>query len=194
MNDLTHVLNATFVYELPFGAGHSLGSGNAALRGVASDWRISGITQFGTGRPLASIGATCNLVNAGNCYADYNRSFTGPVRINGDYGTGDILGANPAFIDRNAFASPAAFTYGDTPRTLAFGLRETYSFNQDISLRRYFRIRENWRLGIQADAFNLFNNVRFGGIGTNITNANFGRFSSQVNTPRVIQFNARIEF
>jgi hypothetical protein len=34
----------------------------------------------------------------------------------------------------------------------------------------------------------------FGGINTTITNANFGRVSQQVNTPRVIQLKARVEF
>jgi len=45
-----------------------------------------------------------------------------------------------------------------------------------------------------ADAFNLFNNVRFGGINTNITNTAFGRVTAQVNTPRVVQFKAKIVF
>ncbi len=189
VNDQAHIWNAMFVYELPFGK-----DSHPALRSVVGGWRVSGITTFRTGQPLGTMAAACNLVNAGNCYADYNGSFSGPVRINGDYGSGDIRGAQPAFLDRNAFTSPAPFTYGNTPRTLAFGLRQTYAFNQDISLRRDFKIRENWRFGIQADAFNLFNNVRFGGIGTNITNANFGRISNQANTPRVVQFNARVEF
>jgi len=190
VNDQTHVWNAMLVYELPFGK-----DGHPVARALAGGWRVSGITTFRTGQPLGTIAATCNLVNAGNCYADYNRSFSGPVRINGDYGTGDIFGRTPpSFLDTRAFASPAVFTYGDNPRTLAFGLRQTFAFNQDISLRRDFKIREGWKLGMQADAFNLFNNVRFGGVGTNITNANFGRVSSQANTARVVQFNARIEF
>ena len=121
VNDQTHVWNAMFIYELPFGK-----NGHAVARGLLGGWRLSGITTFRTGQPLGTIAATCNLVNAGNCYADYNRNFSGPARINGDYGAGDIRGTNaPAFIDRNAFANPAAFAYGDTPRTLAFGLRQT---------------------------------------------------------------------
>jgi len=44
------------------------------------------------------------------------------------------------------------------------------------------------------DAFNVFNNVIFGGINTNITSAAFGRVSSQANTPRVLQLKARLDF
>jgi len=42
--------------------------------------------------------------------------------------------------------------------------------------------------------FNLFNTVVFGGIQNNITNANFGRVSTQTNTPRVGQVKIRFEF
>ena len=43
-------------------------------------------------------------------------------------------------------------------------------------------------------AFNLFNNVCFGGINLNIANAAFGRVTAQVNTPRAVQFKAKILF
>ena len=66
-------------------------------------------------------------------------------------------------------------------------------FNQDFSIRRDFQIARA-KLGFGVDVFNLFNNVVFGGIQTNITNANFGRVSSQANTPRVGQIKVRLEF
>jgi hypothetical protein len=54
----------------------------------------------------------------------------------------------------------------------------------------------NWMMlfGVGADMFNVFNTVVFGGIQTNITNTNFGRVSSQTNTPRVVQLKFRVEF
>jgi hypothetical protein len=194
VNDQPHVWNATVVYNMPWGADGKPGSGNPVVRTIVKDWQISGITQFRSGRPLGSIGAACNLPNAGNCYADYNPSFSGPVRINGDYGNGDVLGATPpAYIDRNAFQSPQPFTYGNTPRTLAFDLRNPSYFNQDLSVRRDFPIAR-MKLGLGVDVFNVFNTVVFGGIQTNITNANFGRVSSQANTPRVGQIKVRLVF
>jgi hypothetical protein len=194
VNDQPHVWNATVVYNLPWGADGKPGSGNPVVRVIVKDWQISGITQFRSGRPLGSIGAACNLPNAGTCYADYNPNFSGPVRINGNYGDGDVLGATPpAYIDRNAFQSPASFTYGNTPRTLAFDLRNPSYFNQDLSVRRDFPIGR-MKLGLGVDVFNVFNTVVFGGIQTNITNANFGRVSSQANTPRVGQIKVRLVF
>jgi hypothetical protein len=201
VNDQPHVANAIVVYDMPFGQDGQAGSGNPFVRALVSGWQISGITQFRSGRPIGSILGACNLPNAGTCFADFNPDFTGDVRINGDYGDGDVLGANPpTYIDRNAFQSAAPFTYGNTPRTLAFGLRNPSYFNQDLSIRRDFRFGKTWKLGVGADVFNVFNYVVFGGnaanggIQNNITNANFGRVSSQTNTPRVGQIKVRLEF
>jgi hypothetical protein len=194
VNDQPHVWNAMVVYNMPFGAEGKWGSGNPVVRAIVKGWQVSGITQFRSGRPLGSIGAACNLPNAGTCYADFNPDFSGSVRINGDYGDGDVLGSNPpTYIDRSAFRSPAAFTYGNTPRTLAFGLRNPNFFNQDLSVRRDFRTG-GLKLGLGIDVFNVFNTVVFGGIQTNITSTNFGRVGSQANTPRVAQLKVRLEF
>jgi len=90
--------------------------------------------------------------------------------------------------------SPAAFTFGNTPRTLAFDdLRNPSSFNQDLSIRRDFHVAAT-KLGLGLDVFNVFNTVVFGGIQTNITSASFGRVSAQVNNPRVAQIKVRLEF
>jgi hypothetical protein len=77
---------------------------------------------------------------------------------------------------------------------MAHNLRNPHFFNQDFSIRREFPITETWRFELQGDAFNAFNNVRFGGININITNAAFGRVTNQANTPRVFQIAARIRF
>ena len=89
-------------------------------------------------------------------------SFTGPVRINGDYGDGDVLGATPpTYIDHDAFVSPAAFTYGNTPRTLALDLRNPASFNQDLSIQRDFRLHAE--LAVRRRCGNV-QSVQHGGV------------------------------
>ena len=137
------------------------------------------------------------MPQAGTCWASYNPAFSGPVRINGDWGDGNVLGAvanATPYIDSRAFVSPASFTYGNTPATGAHGLRNPNFFNQDLSLTRNFHIYESLALVFGVDSFNVFNSVRFGGINTNITNASFGKVSAQTNLPRVFQFKLRLEF
>ena len=195
VNDQPHIFNAMVVYDLPFGREGQPGSGNAVVAALVRGWQISGITQYRSGRPLGSIIGACNLPNAGTCYADFNAGFSGPVRINGDWGDGDVLGTNPpAYIDRNAFVSAPAFTYGNTPRTLAHDLRNPSSFNQDLSVQRDFALKGSLKVRLGVEVFNVFNTVVFGGINTNITNANFGRVSSQTNQPRVAQLKIRVDF
>jgi outer membrane receptor protein involved in Fe transport len=196
-NDQPHVFNGIVVYDVPFGAPGQPGSSNAVVRALVSGWQISGITQYRSGRPLGSIIGACNLVGTigGTCYADFNPDFTGSVRINGDYGDGDVLGTNPpTYIDRLAFISAPAFAFGNTPRTLAFGLRNPAYFNQDLGVQRDLKLGGTARIKLGIEVFNLFNTVVFGGINANITNANFGRVSSQTNTPRVAQLKVRVEF
>jgi len=109
------------------------------------------------------------------------------VRLKGDGGV-------TPFINASAFVSPASFTYGNTPATGAYGLRNPHFFNQDLSLTRKFQVRENLRFVFGADSFNLFNNVRLGSINTNITNVSFGKAAAQTNLARVFQFKLRVEF
>ena len=183
------------MYELPFGAGKRLHPGNTVARAVVGGWRISSITRVFSGFPLGSIAASCNLPNAGACQASLNPAFSGPVRINGDWGSGDLLGSNPpAFLDKNAFVNPAPYTYGNTAIIGVFGLRAPHAFNKDVSLKRDFRIREGMRFLLQWDALNVFNNVRFAAPAINTTSANFGKITSQANLPRLMQISARFEF
>ena len=102
-----------------------------------------------------------------------------------------VANATP-FIDKNAFVSAAPFTYGNTPVLGAYGLRNQHLLNSDLSISRNFQITEQVRFVFGADSFNIFNYVRFGGINTNITNAAFGKVTTQTNLPRVFQFKFRI--
>jgi hypothetical protein len=190
-----HTLNLLFVYELPFGKHHKLTGGSAVIENIIGGWQTSGIVTYRSGTLIGTIAAACNLPNAGGCYANYNPAFSGAVRINGGYGSGDLLGSNPpAFLDKNAFASPAAYTYGNTPRTGAFGIENPGSYNADLSLRRTFPIHESIKLTFQADAINALNLVNFSAPPTNITSSNFGKISGQSNRPRTLQLSARFSF
>jgi hypothetical protein len=77
---------------------------------------------------------------------------------------------------------------------LPYGLRSPSVWDVDLTVRRRFSITERVKLLLALDSFNVFNSVQFGGIGTNIESANFGQVTTQANTPRKLQVNARLSF
>jgi len=194
--DRRHVFHATFLYALPFGKGYNLGNGNAVVRGLVSGWQISGIITYSSGAPIAITGSGCNTPGiTSTCIASYNPSFSGPVRINGDFGSGNALAPGAvAYYDKRAFADPALYTFGNLPRSAPFGLFVPHLLDESISLRREIGFTERWKLAITADVFNVTNSVHFAAPGTNIDSANFGQVSTTTNLPRKIQLNARIMF
>jgi hypothetical protein len=195
--DHRHVFMGTVSYQLPFGAGRSLNPGNAVASALISHWNLSGVVTFATGAPLALTGSACNAGGIlGTCIPNYNPAWGGSaVRINGNYGDGNVLGSSPtSYLDRTAFVAPAAYTWGNLPRTGVYGLNAPYNADVDLSVRREFVIHENIKLAIQADAFNVNNAVHFGAPGLNPDQASFGTLTSQGNQPRKLQFNARVTF
>jgi len=194
-SDRRHVFNAMVVYQLPFGPGQPVNPSNAAVRAIAAGWRLSSITRIRSGLPYGIIGAACQLPSAGGCRASYNPAFSGPVRINGEWGSGDLLGARPTFLDARAFQNPAPYTYGNTPGAGAYGLYNPGFWNEDVSVTRRFSVTERLKIDFSADAFNLANTVAFNGPASlDINNANFGRITSQQNAPRSVQLALKLSF
>ena len=194
--DHRHVFTASSTFQLPFGAGRALNPGNPVVRAIVSRWTVSGLFTFASGAPLALTGTACNAGGIlGTCIPNYNPAFSGPVRINGNYGDGNLIGGTvTSFLDRTAFVAPAAYTVGNLPRTGVYGLNAPFNSSIDMSVRREFAIRERIKFAIQADAFNVNNTVRFGAPGLNPDAATFGTITSQANKPRAMQLNARITF
>ena len=195
VNDQPHVWNALVVYRLPFGAEGRAGSGQpdrARDREGLADLGHHASSDPAVRSDRLAPRATCRTP----ARATPISTPTSPVRSASTATTAMATCSarirQPTSIAR-PFNRPQAFTFGNTPRTLAFDLRNPSSFNQDISVRRDFPI-SRVKLGLGVDVFNVFNTIVFGGIQTNITNANFGRVSSQTNTPRVAQIKIRLEF
>lgn len=116
--------------------------------------------------PAALTGSNCNAGGIlGTRIPSYNPAFTGNVRINGNYGSGNLI-------------APAAYTVGNLLRTGVYGLNASFNSSIDMSLRREFKIYEGIKLAFQADAFNVNNTVHFGAPGLNPDQASFGTVTS----------------
>jgi hypothetical protein len=190
-----HLFRASFVYQLPFGKG-LLGGQNAVARALASGWSISGLITFNAGPPLSVSGSGCTVTGiASTCIASYSPSFSGDVRINGEYGSGNALQPGAvSYLDKRAFTNPAQYTFGNLPRSAPFGLAAQGILNEDLTLRREIPIRERIRFAIGVDMFNVTNSVYFAAPNTNIDSANFGQVQTASNSPRKLQINARLTF
>jgi hypothetical protein len=191
--DHPSVAGATVVYQLPFGKGHKLSAG--VLNPVVGNWQISGLFTYQGGAPL-SITGTCTgggIIDA-SCYPNYATGFSGSVWQNGAFGSNGANVNSTAYLNKAAFVDPANYTEGNITRAAAYGLFAPHNADLDVSVRREFPIREKIRLQFQADAFNVNNAVHFAAPGTGIDATNFGTFSSMANSPRKLQFSARLSF
>ncbi len=83
------------------------------------------------------------------------------------------------------------------PPHYAFG--DSY-FTQDLRLSRTFAIRENWRLTLLGEVFNLFNIANLQGYTGDLTNPGFGQPTSRVDQafgsggPRAFQLGLKVSF
>ncbi|MBI4876319.1 MAG: carboxypeptidase regulatory-like domain-containing protein [Acidobacteria bacterium] len=183
-NDVSQRLVASFVYELPFGRGHAVGSEwSRPLNALLGGWQTNGILTLQTGQPLAL--STQNTSNAGGNVLRPN-STGKSARLDGP--TGDRLNR---YFDTTVFTQPAPFTFGNTARTLP-DVRGPGARNLDFSLFKNFALTEKIALQFRAESFNLSNTPVFGFPNQGLNNVSFGRISGTASDPRQIQFGLKL--
>ena len=192
--DIPEVLVLSYVYALPAGKGHYVGGNSKVADAILGHWQFSGIQSYTQGTPTNAIGAvSCTVPYTGGCYADYTPGFTGPVKINGSYGSGGNAIGGTAYLNAAAFTTPAPYTFGDTPRNNAARLRNTTGLSENFSLMRDIKTYENFTIHIAFDAFNAFNRTQFNAPGTSLAGG-FGQIGGQANAPRQFQGDVKIVF
>jgi hypothetical protein len=148
--DIPHSLVLSYVYELPVGKGKKYGSGmNSVLNAVLGGWQTSGIWTAKSGFPLTitSSGNGLNYFGVGQ-----------HVNVVGDYQLDDR--SRTQWFNTSAFAVAAPWTLGNAPRYFS-DLRAPGYNNVDISIQKYFPVRESVRLQFRLDMFNAFNHTNF---------------------------------
>jgi hypothetical protein len=199
--DEPSIINATAVYQLPFGESHAWGNRNTFERETVGGWQLSGIFTYNSGIPLTITGSGCVDPGGSTCMPNYNPAFGGPVRINGSYGRGQTAKSlinylNPAaFINATNTALYPNYTFGNVARTKPFGLRGPTSNDLDLSLKKNIKITERWNAVFDATAINVTNVVIWGPPASNVgTPSTFGQVSSVANSSRDIQLSLRINY
>ena len=208
--DRTHRLAVSYRYDLPFFV-HSTGAARALLGG----WAVSGITIVQSGAPFS-------VTDSAGGSAFLGLGFT-PGTLGGQLASGETIanglssGGIRSRID--GYLNPAAFTTApllypaqcaSDPSgnfcTTAFGnlgrniYRGPGQQNWDFSLIKNFHLTERTELRFTTDFFNIWNHANFGNptvtdvetIG--VPNSPFGKITSTLGTPRLIQFSLRLAF
>jgi hypothetical protein len=184
--DISQRFVASFVYELPFGQGKRFGNDwPAALRWIAGNWQMNGIVTLSRGTPLV-----VTAPNNTQVFSQGQRpNVAGDPKLDGSRSTTEKLAA---WFDTRAFTQPAAFTFGNGPRTLpnvrADGIR-----NIDYSLFKQFPWGERRRVEFRAEFFNLFNTPNLNQVGRILNSPTFGQALNQLD-PRQIQFGLKMQF
>jgi hypothetical protein len=76
-------------------------------------------------------------------------------------------------------------------------LRQFPNYNENISVAKSFPIHEQIRLDFRAEAFNVFNRVRFGAGSRSLQSQSFGRLTSNgdlLNAPRQLQLALKLYY
>ncbi len=187
--DIPHVVQFSYVYQLPFGKNQKWGGNwNAFTDAVLGGWQTNGLWRFDDGMPIAlSLSTSQALPTYGSQRSNLLRTLT---RNNGP----DWL--NQYFADPQAAVTPAPFTLGNAPRNVNTA-RIPGTATTALSLFKQFHLtalREGSLLEFRAEAFNALNHPQFGGPNTTVGSAAFGTVTSQANSARQMQLGLKLYF
>jgi Carboxypeptidase regulatory-like domain/TonB-dependent Receptor Plug Domain len=191
--DRRHVLQGTWVYELPFGKGRHWSIDNSVVDHVIGGWQVSGTLQSMSGRPFTVYSGLTTFSNVvqttANC-SGCSRSL-GSLVQEGTAATGTRNFWFDA-ADRALFSAPAPGQLGNTPRN--YFIAPVYN-QLDVSILKKFRITETISFDLRADIRNFTNHPSFDNPTAVLNNSLFGRINDTVtNTARRIQVAGKLYF
>jgi len=212
--DTTHIVNANWVYQLPFGRGKKFGSGMGRIaNAVIGGWTVSGLWRWSTGYPFSLFSpewSTNFQLESPAVPVSSARPKTGSFIVQQAScppGIATCTGPNvfkdPGITDSgNAGAAINLFRPAyPGEEGLRNGLRGPGTFNIDTGVAKSWNITESQFVKFSWQMFNVTNTARFD-VGTMQLNGNnslsssssFGNFSSTLSNPRVMEFSIRYTF
>jgi Carboxypeptidase regulatory-like domain len=192
--DVTHLISADGLYDLPIGRGRWLGHNAPGwLNQIVGGWQVAFLNQWHTGFAFTTVTEAFPVSFNANSPAVFIGSRS-DIRdsLHTDPATGQLqLFANPTAA-LNAFTGPIGLQ-GPTRNNL----RGPRFSDTDLSLNKHFAIRENYGIEFRAEAFNAFNHTNFalpiGSVADINNQSTFGVINADAG-PRVMQFSLRFDF
>ncbi|HEX9234128.1 MAG TPA: carboxypeptidase-like regulatory domain-containing protein [Candidatus Acidoferrum sp.] len=178
--DVKHRFAMSLVYDIPAATAEGL------VNMFTRNWHLSTIYQVQSGFPL-TISVFGDTANSGVVLGE------NPIRANV---TGQpIFGAgrhtSDAWFNTAAFATPAAFTFGDVGRNTVYGPGMQ---TLDFAVAREFSLAERTRFQFRAEFFNALNHVNLGTPDRFVNTPQFGTITEAATPGRQIQLSARVSF
>jgi hypothetical protein len=188
--DVRHVLQATYVYELPFGRGRTFGSGMPkALDYIIGGWQLAGNVLWNSGRPFTVYAGANTFTNVIQSTANCNGCKPYMGRLIQESGTNYWFSAE----QRALFSIPDPGEIGNTGRNF---FRTPRYFATDAAISKKIRMTERYSLDLRLDVKNLTNNPSFDNPNATLNGtAPFGRIRDSVtSSARKMQVSAKFNF
>jgi hypothetical protein len=182
--DVRHKLALLGVWEMPF-----FRSNTGLTRTLLGGWQLAGSAIFQTGNPI-------NITRGGSFpTGDYNADGNGGDRPNAPASSVKTSGWSQeeylaGIFKVSDFPAPQLGQNGNLVRNAYRG--PGYA-DVSLSVSKKFAMTPRVTTELRVDAFNAFNRVNLSDPVTDLSNSNFGKVTSQLNT-RAIQLGARLRF
>ncbi len=198
--DTTHQVNAYGAYQIPIGRGMKYGSGmNKLLDALIGGWQVSGTFRMTSGLPFS--------MGNGQRWPT-NWEVSDIATPNGQPLPSVVSTGNSNLGSPNLWQDPkAAFATFQETLPGQSGSRNTMRgdgfFDIDTGLYKTFTMpySEHHHLTVRWESYNVTNTVRFDptcgassygtGCGNTLSSSSFGKLTTQLGTPRQMQFAAR---
>jgi hypothetical protein len=190
-SDLPQIVTFSLLYQLPFGPGRRFASNaRGAGRVLVEGWQVAVVNSYSSGDRLS--------VTTNNSLPYFNPGLrpdllSSNVRSNVSMGSFDPADAsNGQYLNRDAFAVPAAGSYGSAPRYLH--VRGPGRLDESFAVFKDTKLSEGITHQLRMEMSSPLNRTVFGNPVTNLAAGNFGRITGTAVSPRVIQFGMKVIF
>jgi len=164
--------------------------GHGVVHGLVSQWRVSGIFNARSGDPLNITSGKDNAFNGISAQRPDlvgGQDIYGPGKSTSDIDAGASI---DNYLNRAAFAQPAAGALGNLPRNYAVG---PAFWQVNLAVSKFVSLGTR-RVELRLESFNLFNHFNWGDPQTNFNSSTFGKITTQAGDPRILQFGIKYDF
>ena len=183
--DRRNILNANYIYALPFFA-----NGSYVARSLLGGWEFSGVTTAESGTPQYITYTGTDTIGLGA--GDYTNRPNLVSKVT-------YPKTHLAWFNTSAFANPIAPWNGGGNEGFgsagkdAVNLPGLLNFNWSLFKSIPLTAHEGPKLELRFEYFNVFNHTEFSAIDANSADANFGQTTAAYD-PRTLQLGAKFKF